>query len=136
MDIENEELVKRRDISFCPLHPDSDQAKSASLLLLDVPGILDVRPINNHLLHIEYNVRQVTLRAIDEGLSAVGFHLDNSLFTKLKRALVYYTEETQLANLGYDHAESKSTTEIFTTNYSNREHGCRDERPPYYRNYN
>ena len=136
MAILNEELTKRRDISFCPLHPDSNQAKSAALMLVDVPGIVQVRPLNNHLLHVEYNIRQITLHILEGALTELGFHLDNSLFHKLRRALVHYTEDTQLANLGCEHPESKSTTEIFTNNYSNREHGCRDERPPYYRNYN
>ncbi|MDH5326994.1 MAG: hypothetical protein OEZ68_14355 [Gammaproteobacteria bacterium] len=136
MGILNDELLKRRDIPFCPIHPDSDQAKSAAMLLLDVPGITQVRPLSNRLLHIEYNIKYVTLRALEEALREVGYHLDNSLFNKIRRALIYYCEETQLANLGYDHSDSKSTTEIFTSKYANREHGCRDERPPYYRNYN
>lgn len=136
MDTVNDELLKRRHITFCALHPDSNQSKSASLLLVDLPGIVKVNPINNHVLHIEYDIKKLSLRIIEEALSEIGFHLDNSLFNKLKRALIYYCEETQLANLGYSHAESKSTTEIFTSNYANREHGCRDERPPFYRNYN
>ncbi len=130
------ELLKHRDIAFCPLHPDSNQAESASLLLLDVRGIHEVRPLNRHLLHITYNIQHITLKTIEEALAGVGFHLDNSLFAKLKRALFYYSEETQLANLGYDHAESKSTTEIFIRRYGQLLHGCRDKRPPFYRHYN
>ena len=130
------ELLKHREIAFCPLHPDSNQAESASLLLFDVNGVHEVRPLNRHLLHITYNIQHITLKTIEEALMDIGFHLDNSLFAKLKRALFYYSEETQLANLGYDHAESKSTTEIFIRRYDQLLHGCRDKRPPFYRHYN
>ena len=68
-------------------------------------------------------------------LQEVGFHLDNSVISKLKRALFYYAEDTQLANMGYDHAESKSTLEIFINRYNQLPHGCRDERPMHYRRY-
>ena len=130
------ELLKRREIAFCPLHPDSNQAESASLLLLDVHGVHDVRPLNRHLLHVTYNIEHITLKIIEDALAELGFHLDNSLFAKLKRALFYYSEETQLANLGYDHAESKSITEIFISRYDQQPHGCRDKRPLFYRHYN
>jgi len=130
------ELLKQREIAFCPLHPDDNQAESASLLLVDINGVHEVRPLNHHLLHVTYNIRHITLKTIEEALSELGFHLDNSLFAKLKRALFYYSEDTQLANLGYDHAESKSTTEIFISRYDQLTHGCRDKRPPFYRHYN
>ena len=130
------ELIKQREIAFSPLHPDNNQAESASLLLVDVKGIHAVRPLDRHLLHVSYNIQYITLKIIEDALSEVGFHLDNSLFAKLKRALFYYSEDTQLANLGYDHAESKSTTEIFISRYDQLLHGCRDKRSPFYRQYN
>ena len=130
------ELLKHREIAFCPLHPDSNQAESASFLLVNVSGIYAVRPLNQHLLHVTYNIQYITLKIIEDALTELGFHLDNSLFAKLKRTLFYYSEETQLANLGHDHAESKSTTEIFINRYDQLLHGCRDKRPTHYRHYN
>ena len=130
------ELLKQREIAFCPLHPDTNQAESASLLLVDVIGIHGVQPLGRHILHVTYNIEHITLKIIEEALTELGFHLDNSLFAKLKRALFYYSEDTQLANLGYDHAQSKSTTEIFISRYDHVPHGCRDKRPAYYRHYN
>lgn len=129
------ELIKQREIAFCPLHPDSNQAKSASLLLVNAVGIHHVRPLSSHIVHVTYNIEHITLKLIEGALSELGFHLDNSLFAKMKRALFYYSEETQLVNLGYDHAESKSTTEIFINRYDQLPHGCRDKRPSHYRHY-
>ena len=130
------ELLKHREIAFCPLHPDSNQAKSASFLLINVNGIYAAQPLNQHILQVTYNIRYITLKVIEDALTELGFHLDNSLFAKLKRALFYYSEDTQLANLGHDHADSKSTTEIFINRYDQLLHGCRDKRPTYYRHYN
>jgi len=130
------ELIKQREIAFCPLHPDNDQADSAGFLLANINGVYDVQPINPHLLRVTYNIQNITLKIIEDALVELGFHLDNSLFAKLKRALFYYSEETQLANLGYDHADTKSTTEIFINRYDHLLHGCRDKRPPHYRHYN
>jgi hypothetical protein len=136
MDSEMAELIKHREIAFCPLHPDRNQAESASFLLVNINGIYNVRPFDQHLLQVTYNIKYITLNIIEDSLIKMGFHLDNSLFAKLKRALFYYSEETQLANLGHDHADSKSTTEIFINRYDQLLHGCRDKRPPHYRHYN
>lgn len=129
------ELIKQREIAFCPLHPDSNQAKSASLLLVNAVGVHQVRPLSSHIVHVTYNIEHITLKIIEGALLELGFHLDNSLFAKMKRALFYYSEETQLVNLGYDHADSKSTTEIFINRYNLLPHGCRDKRPVHYRLY-
>lgn len=136
MDSTIAELLKQREIAFCPLHPDNNQAQSASLILVDVVGVHEVKPVTRDILHVTYNLQFITLKIIEEAFVELGFHLDNSLFAKLKRALFYYSEETQLANLGYDHPHTKSTTEIFINRYDHLLHGCRDKRPPFYRHYN
>ena len=136
MDADSEELIKHREILFSELHPDANPAESALFLLADVDGIVNVSAITPLSISISYDIRQITLAMIEAALSEIGFHLDNSLLSKLKRALFYYTEETQLENLGYNHAQSKSTTEIFINRYKQLKHGCRDERPNYYHHYN
>ncbi len=136
MDFDTQELIKQREIGFSDLHPDSNQAQSALLLLSDVEGIENVILFSKQSIGVQYDIRIITLRIIEESLIELGFHLDNSLLAKLKRALFYYTEETQLENMGYSHPDSKSTTEIFINRYAQLKHGCRDERPAYYHHYN
>ena len=114
---------------------DSDPAAAAIRLLKDIDGIQDVSRLNAYTINVSYDLHSITLNAIEDALQEIGFHLDNSIMSKLKRALFYYAEDTQLANLGYDHAESKSTLEIFVSRYTQRSHGCRDERPQYFRRY-
>ncbi len=135
MDSLTTDFIKTREIHFCNVGPASNDAREALRLLLGAPGIKDVRALNNHCIQVSYDIRQVTLQALEAALVEVGFHLDNSLLIKMKRSLFYYTEETQLMNLGYQHDQASSTLDIFVNCYNQRKHGCRDERPEYLRHY-
>lgn len=134
MDRDNSELVKHREIRFCRLHPDQQQAHSASLVLADVEGIEIIRPQNPFLLHISYDLTYLNLKLIEDVLIDLGYHLDNSLMVKLKRALYYYTEEVERANLGIEES-GFADKQVFINRYLKLRHGCRDERPEYWRNY-
>jgi len=135
MTSENNEHIKQRDILFMPPQQENDPANAALALLNGVDGIIDATRNHSLSIHVCYNLCQITMCDIEDALQEIGFHLDNSLLSKIKRALYYYTEETQLANLGYDHDQSKSTLEIFINRYNQLPHGCRDERPVQYRRY-
>lgn len=128
------DLIKRRDIVFSELHPDPNQVRSAAALLGALPGIQGTDQRSSHCLEVTYDVRMLTLRVIDEALVKLGFHLDNSLLIRLKRALYDYTEETQRANLGYRY-NVNSTQGVFVNRYEHLPHGCRDERPQHWREY-
>ena len=86
------------------------------------------------MLFVRYDITVVTLNILEEVLVELGFHLDNSLMYKLKRALYAYTEETQRANLGLE-GESCADRKVFIQNYLRRRHGCRDDRPEHWRGY-
>ena len=130
-----EDLTKRRDIDFQVPHPDPRQAHSAALLLRNVEGVLELEAVSFTLLRIAYDIRFITLLEIEEGLTAAGFHLDNSLMNKLRRTICYYAEETQRANMGCEQGSSNCTRRIFVNRYNQRQHGCRDERPQHWRRY-
>lgn len=127
-------LLKQREIRFCRLHPDTSQAHSACLILSDVEGIHRVQPLDPYVLHVSYDVSCFTLKIIEDVLVELGFHLDNSLMYKLKRALYDYAEETQRANLGLEESCCPDK-QMFINRYLRRPHGCRDERPEHWRNY-
>lgn len=134
MEREMNGLIKHREIRFSRWSPDTMQAHSACHVLHDVEGIHHVQPLESHLLQISYDVSHISLSIIDEVLVELGFHLDNSLLHKLKRALYYYTDETQRANLGLEGACCPDK-QMFINRYLRRQHGCRDERPEHWRNY-
>ncbi|MCW9013541.1 MAG: hypothetical protein OQL06_07135 [Gammaproteobacteria bacterium] len=129
------ELIKHREIRFCHLHPDPDQARSALLLLSDAEGIVDIKFGNELCLFISYDVRHLTMQAIENVLIRLGYHLDNRLLTRMKRALYTYSEETQRANIGCLDDKTDNTTMVFVKRYSNNYHGCRDKRPEHWRKY-
>ena len=133
MDALNHELIKHREIAFCSLHADPEQAKSAMFLFSDVDGIIHLKIVDTHRLLVSYDIRLITLKIMEEALIELGFHLDNSLLYKLKRALYYYTEDVQCENLGCQ--KGQCTRNIFISRYDRLRHGCRDDRPDYWRKY-
>ena len=128
------DLIKHREVAFCRLHADPDQAKTAMLVFSDLEGIVQLGLSGTHKLIISYDIRFVTLQLLEESLVELGFHLDNSLLSKLKRALYYYTEEVQRENHGYTEGR-QHTRDIFINRYNRLQHGCRDERPDCWRKY-
>jgi hypothetical protein len=135
MDPAMTELIKQREIHFRSLNPNANDAREVMRLLLDVQGIEDIRALTSNCVQVRYDLRNITLQIIEAALQEVGFHLDNSLLLKMKRSLFYYTEETQLMNLGYLHEQANPTLDMFISCYHQRQHGCRDERPPHLRHY-
>lgn len=128
-------FTKQREVMFNPLHDDENQAQTAGKMLSDLEGIVMVDVISSTHLVIKYDLRFFTLEDIEELLSTVGFHLDNSLLLKIKRALYRYTEETERANLGYIDGQSYCTREAYINRYQQLPHGCRDKRPTHWRDY-
>lgn len=128
-------LIKHREITFCTLHPNPDQAGSAAVMLADIEGVQRVRVRNSNLLEVHYQLIAICLADIETLLEGKGFHLDNRLMYKVKRALYHYTEETQRANLGCAKGDPNCTEKVFVNRYRKREHGCQDNRPDHWRRY-
>lgn len=131
------ESIKHREIGFRDPHPDPQQAQTALLLLADVDGVMhaSIPELSQNSLHISYDLSRICLRLVEDLLIELGFHLDNSLITRLKRALYYFTEENEMQSLLIQDDQDHSTREIFMRCYRCKAHGCRDERPEHWRNY-
>lgn len=137
MERPNPASVKHREIGFRDPHPDPHQAQTALLLLTDLDGILhaSIPDSTGNTLHISYDLARICLRMVEALLGELGFHLDNSLMAKLKRALYYYTEENEMQSLVVRDDQDHNTREIFMRCYRCKTHGCRDIRPEHWRNY-
>jgi hypothetical protein len=122
------EMIKHREVRFEPVHSNPDQSGSAADLLRAVEGILELRATDPICLEMEYDLGQICLRDIETALEEVGFHLDNSLLSKLRRTVWHYAEDTQRANLGC-HDPRNCARRIFIDCYRHHAHGCRDTRP-------
>lgn len=130
-----DDLLREREISFCTLHPDPDQAATAVAMLLTCDGITHAERLAPGRLLVHYNLRETRLAWIEKGLELRGFHLDNSLMARMRRALVHYLEDTECHNRGCGKGESNCTTKVFINRYRQRQHGCQDERPRHWRRY-
>lgn len=131
-------ITKFRDIGFRgPYAPDRGPAE-AGAMLREADGVAAVREEpGKERVAVSYDIARVTFAEIELALQEVGFHLDNSLMSKLKRAMYQYTDETQRANWGMTAriCTSSCAQKVFVEHYRRQERGCRDERPPHWRRY-
>ena len=126
------DLHKSREIVFDGLPP--GQAERASQLLHGLDGIeAKVGAVPNVLI-VRYNVMHYTLDGLEAALMAQGFHLDNSLLQKLKRALARFCESVQRENVAINAPEVKSQ-KVFARVYEQQLHGDKDETPEEWRAY-
>ena len=102
------------------------------LLLSDADGIVDIQLGNALCLYVRYDVRQITLSAIEHVLVRLGYHLDSRLLSRMKRALYAYSEDTQRTNLGC--SDITDTTLMFISHQA-KGNRCRDRRPEHWRKY-
>jgi hypothetical protein len=135
MDDTQPDLLRVRDLGFSEIHPDPRQVESAAQFLRHMPGVVSVQTMGPRSLQIRYDLAQACLRLVEEALADRGFHLDGSLLAKLRRAIVYYAEDTLRANLGCPRGSSNCTQRVFVDRYRHLDHGCRDQRPTHWRQY-
>ena len=126
-------IPKERTILFDKFPP--GQVPEASDFLTTMER-LEVRPAHETLaLGVAYDLYDHTLEEIEGTLQGRGFHLDNTLLSKLMRALYYYIEETQLHNLEAPERLTKSQKEAYTHAWDRHPHGDHDDTPPEWREY-
>ncbi len=126
------DLEKEREIVFHALPV--GQVERALILLEGMDGLTVVAGIEANYLLVRYNVCEYTLEGLESALSNQGFHLDNSLLSKLKRALAYFCESVQRRNVAANEPDIKSQ-QAFVKVYERRLHGDCDETPEEWRDY-
>lgn len=126
------DLEKDREIVFHALPP--GQAERALVLLEGLDGLMvAVGPDGNRLL-VRYHICEYTLEGLEMALSSQGFHLDNSLLSKLKRSLAYFCESVQRRNVAANEPDIKSQ-QAFVKVYERHLHGDCDDTPEEWRSY-
>lgn len=119
-------LRKIHDIHFSALPP--GQTEQAATLLARLEEI-KVEQIDALCVRVHYDILDHTLEALESALIAQGFHLDNSLYSKLVRALVYYCEDIQLHNLLTPQRLIKKSNEAYIEAWTRHPHGDHDDTP-------
>lgn len=123
------DLRKNREILFAKFPPGQVPEAADDLQRIDE---VDVQPkFEKRAVGVRYDVSVHTLRELDEHLIDRGYHLDNTLMSKLTRALVYYVEDTQLHNMAAPEKRLKrSSQEAYVKAWEHHPHGDHDDTPP------
>lgn len=126
-------LDKVREIRFRPLPPGQvDKAWSALQALPGVKVETGPRPLS---VVVRYSILEYSLEVLESALADAGFHLDQSLYMKLRRALIYFCEETQRHNLLSPERLLKQSNEVYIKAYAHHPHGDHDDTPLELREY-
>ena len=128
------DLKKQREILFAKFPP--GQVPEAADDLGHLDEVEAAPKIEKRAVAVAYELQQHTLQELEDHLVDKGFHLDNTLMSKLTRALIHYVEETQLHNLGAPEKRLKrSSQEAYVKAWEHHPHGDHDDTPPEWREY-
>lgn len=130
--VRTQDIAKTREILFSMLPP--GQVAQALAVLTGLDDLQVKSGARDNALEVAYSVADYTLEGLESALVAQGFQLDNSLLSRITRALIYYCEEVQRENLLAPERQSRNR-EIFVQAYEHHPHGDRDETPEEWREY-
>lgn len=125
------DIIKIREIRFTCSPTETDQAEQAVRLLVGIAGIEHAVPVRSNILHVRYDIREITMQTLESALIDVGFTLHNSLTMHLKRGVIAYCEGALRSSLGIDTGDQPSSLTLTRT----PTHHNLDPRPDNWRNY-
>ena len=127
-------LYKEREILFAKFPP--GQVPEASDHLAAKEALTVAPHLEKRSVGVGYELTHYTLSDLEEELVDQGYHLDNTLLSKLIRAFVHYIEETELHNLeATERPRKKSQNQAYTQAWERHPHGDHDDTPPEWREY-
>jgi hypothetical protein len=130
----SEPIRKERNVLFSKFPP--GQVPEASDFLGKLEHLEVQAHVERRAVGVAYDLHEHSLQELEGALEDKGYHLDNTLMSKMMRALIYYVEETQLHNLDAPHRLlKKSQHEAYTHAWERHPHGDHDDTPPEWREY-
>ncbi|CAG1003332.1 hypothetical protein RHDC4_03373 [Rhodocyclaceae bacterium] len=119
---------KHREIRFNKLR--LWQVEQARALLESLENLEDAPGVLPNSLSDWYEVSDYTMEDLETALINQGFHLENTLYCKIIRALVYFSEDTQLRNMSQPERLIKKSHEVYSKAWEHHPHGDHDDTPP------
>ncbi|MDX5364327.1 MAG: hypothetical protein LPJ91_09260 [Pseudazoarcus pumilus] len=126
-------LEKERELRFA--QSPAGQIERAREALMMLKGVCVSDGPTGHSLCVRYSILEYSLELLEDALRDAGYHLDNSLYAKLVRAIVYFCEETQRHNLLSPERLIKKSNEVYIKVYDQHPHGDHDDTPVELRDY-
>ncbi|MDR3220982.1 MAG: hypothetical protein LBU46_03085 [Candidatus Accumulibacter sp.] len=127
-------IRKERVVRLAEFPP--GQVPEAADFLGGLAGLEIVPDIAARSITVVYDLHEHSLEELESVLEDMGFHLETSLLSKLLRALIYYSEETEIHNLDAPRRLlKKSQNEAYTSAWGRHPHGDHDDTPPDWREY-
>jgi hypothetical protein len=111
-----------------PSHP--EHVEEARKLLAGLEGMEIDDGMAPYSLSIWYEISDYSLEGLEAALVRQGFHLDQSVYSKLMRTVVYFCEETQMRNMRVPERLIKKSHEVYSKAWEHHPHGDHDETPP------
>ena len=123
------DLKKHREILFAKFPPGQVPEAADDLKHLDEVEV--AAKTEKRAVGVSYELQQHTLQELEDHLEDKGYHLDNTLLSKLTRALIHYVEDTQLHNMAAPERRIKrSSQEAYVHAWEHHPHGDHDDTPP------
>ena len=119
---------KHRELRFDHRHP--EHVDEARKLLAGLDGMEIDDGLAPYSLSIWYEISEYSLEGLEAALVRQGFHLDQSLYSKMMRTVVYFCEETQMRNMRVPERLIKKSHEVYSKAWEHHPHGDHDETPP------
>ena len=119
--------VKQRELRFTRTPP--GQAERAADLLSGLELLEVSRGRHPRAIHLRYDLVDYTCEGLERALRNLGFQLDNSLYCRVVRAFVYFTEATQLNNLKQPARLIKQSNQVYIKAWEHHPHGDHDDTP-------
>lgn len=127
------DVHKQREIRFKALPPgQTERAWRALQPLVDLELARTDDPL---AIVVRYSVLDYSLETLEDALREAGFALENSLYARLVRAIIYFSEETQRHNLLSPERLIKQSNEVYIQAWNHHAHGDHDDTPPELREY-
>ncbi len=116
-----DDFIKQREIRLRGPHP--GPSDETVMMLAELPGVLSVTPPNRQTFSVSYDLRQICLRDILQILEGWGQHLDASLWSKLRYALAFYSEDAQRETLLLPMSQPEALRDLAAHVHARHHHG-------------
>ncbi|AZN36897.1 hypothetical protein [Iodobacter ciconiae] len=110
------------------------QAELAADYLNSLDGVKAQALNQSPCISVYYQLPECRLQWLESNLKHAGFHLDESVLSKIKRALAHYCEDIACSNLEIPEHNVKNR-DVYVHVWDKHPHGDHDETPEELRRY-